>query len=297
MPAERPSQLPERITAPQLLARKRRGRAIVMVTAYDAPQGRYADAAGVDAILVGDSVGMTTLGYDTTLPVTLDDLIHHTKAVVRGQNARRADVCPDNVPTDAERARGARHALIISDMPFGTYGASVANGVKAGMRLISEGGAQAVKLEGAGSVVLETVRRLVDMGVPVMGHLGLTPQSIHRFGGFKVQGKTDDAALALIGGAKALEEAGAFGIVLEVIPADLARRVTEVLAIPTVGIGAGLACDGQVQVLHDLIGLTDGPVFKHARRYAELGTALQEAIAAYAGQVRERQFPGPENTF
>ena len=294
MPAER---LPQRITAPLFLARKRKKQPIVMVTAYDAPQGRYADAAGVDAILVGDSVGMTTLGYDTTLPVTLDDLLHHTRAVLRGQTARRADACPENAPTDAERARGARHALVITDMPFGSYGASVANGVKAGMRLVAEGGAQAVKLEGAGNVVLETVRRLVDMGVPVMGHLGMTPQSIHRFGGFKVQGKTDTAAEALISGAKALEEAGAFGIVLEVIPADVARRITEAITIPTIGIGAGLDCDGQVQVLHDLIGLTDGGPFKHARRYADLGTALQEAVAAYSREVRERQFPGPKNSF
>jgi 3-methyl-2-oxobutanoate hydroxymethyltransferase len=294
MPAER---LPQRVTAPQFLARKRRNQPIVMVTAYDAPQGRYADAAGVDAILVGDSVGMTTLGYDTTLPVTLDDLLHHTRAVLRGQAARRADVCPDNPPSDAERARGARQAMVITDMPFGSYGASVANGVKAGMRLVGDGGAQAVKLEGAGKVVLETVRRLVDMGVPVMGHLGMTPQSIHRFGGFKVQGKTEDAAEALIKSAKALEEAGAFSMVLEVIPSDLARRVTEAVSIPTIGIGAGLHCDGQVQVLHDLAGLTDGPPFKHARRYAELGAGLQEAITAYAGEVRERQFPGPDNSF
>ena len=268
-----------------------------MVTAYDAPQGRYADAAGVDAILVGDSVGMTTLGYDTTLPVTLDDLLHHTRAVLRGQAARLAGDCPDNEPGDAERARGARHALVITDMPFGSYGASVAQGVKAGMRLVADGGAQAVKLEGAGSVVLETVRRLVDVGAPVMGHLGMTPQSIHRFGGFKVQGKTDEAAEALVSSARALEEAGAFSIVLEVIPSDLARRVTESIAIPTIGIGAGLDCDGQVQVLHDLVGLTDGPPFKHARRYAELGATIQESIAAYAAEVRERQFPGPENSF
>ncbi|MBC8103354.1 MAG: 3-methyl-2-oxobutanoate hydroxymethyltransferase [Cytophagales bacterium] len=289
--------MPNRITTPQFLARKRKGQPIVMVTAYDAPQGRLADAAGVDAILVGDSVGMTTLGYDTTLPVTLEDLLYHTRAVLRGQSARRADACPDGVPTNAERARGARHALIIADMAFGTYGASVTNGVKAGMRLIAEGGAQAVKLEGAGPVVLETIRRLVDIGVPVMGHLGMTPQSIHRFGGFKVQGKTEDAAQTLTDGAVALEQAGAFGIVLEVIPSDLARRVTGSITIPTIGIGAGLECDGQVQVLHDLVGFTDGPAFKHARRYAELGAALLEAIAAYSLDVRERRFPGPENFF
>lgn len=280
-----------------LASRKRKGRPIVMVTAYDAPQARLADAAGVDAILVGDSVGMTTLGYDNTLPVTVADIVHHTRAVLRGQTARRADVCPDAPPTAEEVARGARHALLVADLPFGSYGATVEDGVRAGMRLVAEGGAQAVKLEGAGPIVLETVRRLVEVGVPVIGHIGMTPQSVHRFGGFRVQGRSDDDAAAVLEDARALEAAGAFGLVLEVIPADLARRITESVGAVTIGIGAGVDCDGQVQVLHDLIGLADGPPFKHARRYAELGEALRDAVAAYAADVRARHFPGSENSF
>jgi 3-methyl-2-oxobutanoate hydroxymethyltransferase len=268
-----------------------------MVTAYDAPQARLADEAGVDAILVGDSVGMTTLGYDTTLPVTLDDLLHHTRSVLRGQAARRSTRCPDSDPDAAETARGARFAMVITDLPFGSYGSTPEDGVRAGIRLVSEGGAQAVKLEGAGPVTLETIRRLVAIGVPVMGHLGMTPQSIHNFGGFKVQGKTNAAADAIVEAAQALVEAGAFGMVLEVIPAELAKRVTEAVPVPTIGIGAGPDCDGQVQVLHDLIGFVPGPVFKHARRYVEAGEAVRTAISEYAADVREHRFPGPENSF
>jgi len=290
------ARLPERFTITQFLARKGAAsarKALVMVTAYDAPQGRLADDAGADVLLVGDSVGMTTLGYDTTLPVTLDDLLHHTRAVARGQAAR--DV--SGSPTETEIVRGARRAMLIADLPFGAYGASVEDGVRAGARLVAEGGAQAVKLEGASPVMLETVQRLSAMGVPVMGHLGMTPQSIHRFGGFKAQGKTDADADALVAAAHALANAGAFGIVLEVIPALLAARITEAVAIPTIGIGAGLACDGQVQVLHDLIGLSHGPVFRHARRYADLATLLREAVASYARDTRARAFPTDENAF
>jgi len=297
---EAPKRLPERVTAPMLLARKARKRPIVMVTAYDAPQGRLLDAAGVDAILVGDSVGMTTLGYDTTLPVTLEDVLHHCRAVRRGMDANDSGRCPSEnggPPTSEEAARGARHAMLVADLPFGTYGASVEEGVRAGMRLAAEGGAQAVKLEGAGLVVVETIRRLVDVGVPVMGHLGMTPQSIHRFGGFKVQGRTDAAADALIDDARRIVEAGVFGMVLEVIPATLAERVTAAMPVPTIGIGAGPGCDGQVQVLHDLVGLTPGSVLKHARRYAEVGEAVREAVAAYAEDVRAGRFPSAENSF
>ncbi len=290
------TRLSERFTVTQFLARKGAAsdcKALVIVTAYDAPQGRLADDGGADALLVGDSVGMTTLGYDTTLPVTLDDLLHHTKAVSRGQAARVLSP----VPTPEETERGARHAMLIADLPFGSYGASVEDGVRAGARLLSEGGAQAVKLEGASPVMLETVRRLTAMGVPVMGHLGMTPQSIHRFGGFKAQGKTDADADALLADAHALADAGAFGIVLEVIPAALAARITTAISIPTIGIGAGVACDGQVQVLHDLIGLSPGPVFRHARRYADLATPLREAVAQYARDTRARAFPTGENAF
>ena len=289
--------LPERVTVPHLTARKRKGQPIVMVTAYDAPQARFADAAGVDAILVGDSVGMTTLGYDTTLPVTLDDLVYHTRAVTRGQAARAQGQCPDGAPLDAETARGARHALVITDLPFGSYGATPEDGVRAAVRAISEGGAQAVKVEGAGSTTLETVRRLVDIGVPVMGHLGMTPQSVHRLGGFKVQGKTDAAADAIVAAAETLTAAGVFGLVLEIIPGALAARVTKAVPVPTIGIGAGPHCDGQVQVLHDLIGFVPGPPFKHARRYTEAGAAIEAALVAYCADVRDHRFPTPDNAF
>jgi 3-methyl-2-oxobutanoate hydroxymethyltransferase len=289
--------LPERVTVTQFQARKsgRKGerRPLVIVTAYDAPQGRLADAAGVDAILVGDSVGMTTLGYDSTLPVTVEDILMHTRAVARGQDAR--PVCGS--PTEAEVTRGARKALLIADLPFGAYGVSVEDGVRAGVRLVSEGGAQAVKMEGAGPLVRETTRRLIDLGVPVMGHLGMTPQSVHRFGGFRLQAKTDAAADALLANAEAMVEAGVFGLVLEVIPSAVAQRVTEALPVPTIGIGAGPDCDGQVQVLHDLVGLTDGPPFKHARRYAELGDLLERAVSEYGADVRARRFPTEENSF
>lgn len=265
---------------------------LVVVTAYDAPQGRIADASGADALLVGDSVGMTTLGYDSTLPVTVDDMIHHCRAVSRGQAARPLT----SEPTPEERARGTRHALLIADLPFGAYGADVTSGVQAGMRLVSEGNAQAVKLEGAGEIVRETIRRLVDVGVPVMGHLGLTPQSIHKFGGFKAQGKTEDAANALLQSAQNLTADGVFGIVLEVIPAALAARITSAVSVPTIGIGAGAGCDGQVQVLHDLLGLTGGPVLRHARRYVDGDALFTRALAEYADDVRAGRFPTGENT-
>jgi 3-methyl-2-oxobutanoate hydroxymethyltransferase len=285
--------LAARVTAPSFSARKVTADSapLVVVTAYDAPQGRIADAAGVDAVLVGDSLGMVTLGYDGTLPVTLDDMIRHTGAVARGMASRTGRA------TEADERRGARRALLIADLPFGSYGASAEEGVRAGMRLMAEGGAEAVKLEGAGPVMLETVRRLADAGVPVMGHLGMTPQSVHRFGGFRVQGRTDAAADELVRQAEALTEAGVFGMVLELVPAAVAGRVTRAVPVPTVGIGAGPECDGQVQVLHDLIGLAPGPVRKHARRYADLGTALADALTEYAADVRARRFPDETNSF
>jgi 3-methyl-2-oxobutanoate hydroxymethyltransferase len=283
--------LSRRVTVPAFAARKGQS-PLVVVTAYDAPQGRLADAAGVDAILVGDSLAMTTLGYDSTLPVTLDDLVLHTRAVARGQETRALDK-----PTPEDAARNARHALLIADMPFGSYGASVEEGVKAGMRLVAEGSAQCVKLEGSSPLIHETIRRLVAVGVPVMGHLGMTPQSMHRFGGFRVQGKTDDAAEQLIDDARAIVEAGVFGIVLELIPASVAARVTQAVPVPTIGIGAGPDCDGQVQVLHDLIGLDHGPIRRHARRYTDAGATIQQAISDYAADVRARRFPTTENAF
>ncbi len=282
------------MTVPMLQRRKARKQPIVMVTAYDAAQARLADAAGVDAILVGDSLGMVTLGHETTLPVTLDDMLRHTQAVTRG--VASAPACPETAPTPGALARGARHALVVADMPFGSYGVSVEEGVRGAVRLVAEGGAQAVKLEG-GAAIAPTVRRIADIGVPVMGHLGMTPQSVHHFGGFKLQGKSDRAAEGLLADAHALAEAGVFALVLEVIPASLARRITDAVPVPTIGIGAGAGCDGQVQVLHDLVGLIEGPVFKHARRYAEAGRLMREALAAYADDVRAGRFPGDENAF
>ena len=291
---ERGLPVPARLSVPAFTARKAEGRPLVVVTAYDAAEARLADAAGVDAILVGDSLGMVTLGHETTLPVTLDDMLRHTQAVARGVSARRMPA--RSAPPPEEAARGARHALVIADLPFGTYGASVEDGVRNATRLVAEGNAQAVKLEGAGPVLLETVRRLVAIGVPVVGHLGMTPQSVHRFGGFRVQGTTNEAGDALIADAHALVEAGIFALVLEVIPAALAARVTEAVPVPTIGIGAGPDCDGQVQVLHDLIGLSPGPVRKHARRYVEAGRLIQNALAEYAADVRTRRFPADENS-
>ena len=281
--------VPPAVSVPSLVARKNKAR-IVMLTAYDVAQGRVADGAGADALLVGDSVGMTTLGYDSTIPVTLEDMVRHTRAVARGQRARLA-----SAPEPFEAERGGRNALLVADLPFGAYGADAADGVRAGTRLLAEGGAQSVKLEGAGNVILETVRRLVDCGVPVMGHLGLTPQSVHRFGGFKAQGKTDAAADALVADAVRLQEAGAWGIVLEMIPATLAKRVTQTVSVVTIGIGAGGDCDGQVQVFHDLVGLSFAPVFKHTRRYVDAAEFLQNALVEHVADVRAGRFPADAN--
>jgi len=282
--------LPNTLTVPQFEARKG-NLPLVVVTAYDAPQGRLADAAGADAILVGDSLGMTTLGYDSTLPVTVADMVLHTRAVSRGQQARAIE---KNSVEDT--ARGARHALLIADLPFGGYGVTIEDGVRAAVDLI-QAGAQAVKVEGAGEITLATIRRLIDIGIPVMGHIGMTPQSVNRFGGFKVQGKSEEAAESVLHAANAIVEAGVFSMVLEVIPATLAARITEAVPTPTIGIGAGPFCDGQVQVLHDLIGLTDGPTLRHAKRYADIGSSLRDAVSAYAADVRARRFPTEENSF
>lgn len=287
------SAVPPLVTVPSLVARKAIS-PVVVVTAYDAVQGRIVDGAGADAILVGDSVGMTTLGYDSTVPVTLDDMLRHTRAVARGQAARIAEA---EGAEEFEKERKGRCALLIADLPFGAYGADVAEGVRAGMRLVAEGGAQTVKLEGAGDTIRETIARLVDAGVPVMGHLGLTPQSIHRFGGFKAQGRGEAAENALLANAHALVEAGVWGIVLEMIPAALARRITEAVPALTIGIGAGADCDGQVQVFHDLVGLGFGPVFKHTRRYAETGATLAGALREHVADVRAKRFPADANSF
>ncbi len=264
----------ERITAPGIIEKKRRGEKIVAVTAYDFAAARIADRAGVDVVLVGDTLGIMALGYRNTVPVTLDETLHHVKAV----------------------RRGLKYALLLADMPFGTYQAGQDDAIRNAVRLLKEGEAQAVKLEG-GAAILETVRRMTEAGIPVCGHLGLTPQSIHAFGGNKAQGKTDEAAQKLLREARGLQEAGIFALVLEAIPAVLAAQVTAALAIPTIGIGAGAACDGQVQVWHDLMGIYPGKNLRHAKRYAEIGQAMEDALRAYAEETRSAAFPTEENSF
>jgi 3-methyl-2-oxobutanoate hydroxymethyltransferase len=266
------------ITAADLRAMKAGGQPITMVTAYDYPTARLVDAAGVDAILVGDTLGMVVLGHSSTVPVTMDDMLHHVRAV----------------------ARGATRALVVGDLPFLSYQITPEEALRNAASLLQQGGAAAVKLEG-GRAVAPTVRRIVEAGIPVMGHVGLTPQAVHQLGGFRLQAKTPPAAQALIDDALALEQAGVFALVLELVPAPLASRVTERISAPTIGIGAGAGCDGQIQVLHDLIGLSGDPehdhVPRHTRRFAELGKLLREAVGSYVQEVREKRFPAPENAF
>ncbi len=264
----------QRITVTDLVAMKRRGERIVMLTAYDYPTARLIDEAGVPVILVGDSLGNTVLGYETTIPVTMDDMLHHTRAVTRA----------------------VRRALVVADMPFLTYQVTPEEALRNAGRLIQEGGAQAVKVEGGGPVV-ETVARLVRAGIPVMGHLGLTPQSVHVLGGYRLQARSADAVRQLFADAVALEEAGAFALVLELVPAPVARAVSEVLEIPTIGIGAGAGCDGQVQVLTDLLHLLPGPLPRHARAYADLASVVSDAVRRYAEDVRSGAFPGEAESF
>jgi len=261
-------QMNDRITILDLKAMKKRGEKIVMLTAYDYPSARLVEAAGVPLILVGDSLGMVVLGYDSTIPVTMDEMLHHVKAVVRGTT----------------------RAHIVSDMPFMSYQAGPAEALPNAGRMLKEGGAQSVKLEG-GIRIAETVRALVESGIPVMGHLGLTPQSVNQLGGYRVQGKTPAAAVRLLNDAVALQEAGAYAVVLESVPVPVAQAITEKIDVPTIGIGAGPACDGQVQVFHDLLGLFTDFVPKHAKRYAEAGQAITEAVCAYVDDVRAGRFP------
>ncbi len=263
-----------RVTISDIKRMKRKGEPIVMLTAYDYPSARLVEEAGISFMLVGDTLGMVVLGYETTIPVTMEEMLHHVKAVVRG----------------------TKKSLVVADMPFMSYQTGPEDALRNAGRFLQEGGAHAVKLEG-GVNVAGTVRRLVEAGIPVMGHLGLTPQSLHQFGGFKVQGKTPQAAIRLMNDAEALADAGAFSVVLELAPAALAELISKRLRIPTIGIGAGAGCDGQVQVYHDLLGLFDRFVPKHARRYADLGQAIRDAVAAYAEDVRERRFPTDENSF
>ena len=264
-----------RISIHKLKELKAQGQRFAMITAYDYPSARLVEQAGIPIILVGDSLGSVILGYESTVRVTMDDILYHTKAVVRG----------------------TEKAIIVADMPFMSYQADPNEAMRNAGRLLQEGGATAVKLEG-GSHVAPLVRRMVESGIPVMGHLGLTPQSVNQFGGHKVQGKTPAAAAKLINDARALEEAGAFAVVLETIPAPLARMVTERISIPTIGIGAGPHCDAQVQVFHDMLGIYDDRrTLKHAKRYAVLGETIRNAVREYIAEVEDAQFPTDEHSF
>lgn len=265
------SQAP--VTALGLQAMRQRGERIVAVTAYDYTTALAADAAGCDFLLVGDSLAMVILGYDSTLPVTMEEMLHHTKAVTRG----------------------AKRAMVVGDMPFMSYHASVEEAVRNAGRFLKEAGAKAVKLEGAHAHQLACIRAIADSGIPVIAHLGFTPQAVHAIG-MRVQAKTEDAIKALLAEAQAVEAAGATAVVLELVPAEVAAAVTERVSIPTIGIGAGVGCSGQIQVAHDLLGLYTAFLPKHAKRYAHLYDAMVEAIATYAGDVREGRFPGEEHS-
>jgi 3-methyl-2-oxobutanoate hydroxymethyltransferase len=262
-----------RVTIPSLRRRKRRGEKITMLTAYDFGFAQIFDTAGIDVLLVGDSLGNVVQGRETTLPVTMDEALYHTRLV----------------------SRGARRALVIGDMPFGSYQVSAEEAVRNAVRFVKDGGAHAVKLEG-GTAVLETIRRIVAAEIPVMGHVGLTPQAIHRMGGHRVQGRTEKSRARVLADARAVEEAGAFSVVLEGMPVELAREVTELLSIPTIGIGAGVHCDGQVLVMHDLLGLSDWtPSF--VKQYANLGSLASRAARSFAEDVAGGKFPDEEHSY
>lgn len=263
-----------RLSVHDLRAMKRRGEKIPMLTAYDYPTGRILDEAGVPIILVGDSLGMVVLGYDSTIPVTMEEMLHHTRAVVRG----------------------TKRAIVVGDMPFMSYQTGIEDALRNAGRFLQEGGATAVKLEG-GVHMAETVSRLVSIGIPVMGHLGLTPQSISQLGGHKIQGKTPAAAVKLLQDALALQDAGVFAIVLETIPAPLGKLISEKLEVPTIGIGAGPQCDGQVQVLHDFLGLYSDFVPKHAKQYLRLCDEIRAAVLRYLEEVQSGAFPTDKESF
>ena len=267
------SKREHRVTIPSLCRRKRLGEKIAMLTAYDFTFATIFDSAGIDVLLVGDSVGNVVQGQATTLPVSLDEIVYHTRLV----------------------ARGARRALVFSDMPFGSYQVSSEEAVRNAVRCVKEGGAHGVKLEG-GCAVAEAIARIVAAEIPVMGHVGLTPQAIHRMGGHRVQGRTDESRARVIEDARAVEQAGAFAVVLEGIPAELAREVTALLSIPTIGIGAGVHCDGQVLVMHDLLGLSDWtPSF--VKQYAQLGALASQAARQFADDVQNAKFPDDEHSY
>jgi 3-methyl-2-oxobutanoate hydroxymethyltransferase len=265
---------PGKLPITELREMKARHQPIVMVTAYDAPGGRLADRGGADLVLVGDSAAMTVLGLDSTVPATMEEMLILTRAVTRG----------------------ADRPLVVADMPFGSFQVSDEDATRNAIRFVKEAGADAVKLEGAG-VMLDRVRSIAAAGIPVMGHIGLTPQSATKLGGFKAQGRTAEAALALLADARALEAAGCFTLVLEAVPAPVAKRISERLAIPTIGIGAGGDTDGQVLVWHDLLGLYEGRAARFVKRYADVGEVIRAALEAYAEDVRERRFPEERHTY
>jgi 3-methyl-2-oxobutanoate hydroxymethyltransferase len=263
-----------RVTINQIKEMKQKGERISMLTAYDYTTAKIVDEAGVPLILVGDSLGMVVLGYESTIPVTIEEMLHHTRAVVRG----------------------AKKALVIGDMPFMTYHVSVEQALRNSGRFIQETGCQAVKLEG-GVTVAEKVKRIVECGIPVMGHIGLTPQSINQFGGHKIQGKTPEAAVKMLEDARALEQAGAFAVVLETVPAALAALITRKISIPTIGIGAGAGCDGQVQVINDILGSYTDFVPKHAKQYAKIASIMADAVVQYHEEVKSGKFPTEAQSF
>src|SRR5450631_1244954 len=267
-----------KVTVPALLQRKSAtdspSEKIICLTAYDYPTARLMDEAGVEVILVGDSLGMVVLGYESTLPVTLDEMIHHTRAV----------------------RRGTRRALVVADMPYGSYHTDIAESLRNAVRFVKEAGAEAVKVEG-GERRLELIARLTEAEIPVMGHVGLTPQSVNALGGYRVQGKTPDAAEQLLRDAHAVEAAGAFAVVLEAVPSELAAQITRELRIPTIGIGAGPECDGKILVIHDLLGLTFTPAPKFARQYANLGEIISGAVREYCEDVRGGTFPSDAESY
>ena len=264
----------KKVTIHTLRKMKQAGERITMLTAYDATFARLFDQGGIDVLLVGDSVGMVVQGQKSTLPVTMDQMVYHSAAV----------------------ARGSQRAHLVGDLPFGSYQGSPDDAVKNAMRLVSEGGMEAVKLEG-GAEYAEVIARIVRAGVPVMGHLGLTPQSVHKLGGYVVQGRSEEKAQKLLADARALEAAGCYSLVLEAIPAPLAAEITLAVSIPTIGIGAGASCDGQVLVSYDLLGLNPDFSPKFVKRYADLAGIIGEAVAQYLGEVRTGAFPGPEHSF
>jgi 3-methyl-2-oxobutanoate hydroxymethyltransferase len=263
-----------RITINQIKEMKQKGEKITMLTAYDYVTAKLIDAVGIPMILVGDTLGMVVLGYETTIPVTIEDMLHHTKAVVRGTS----------------------NAMIVGDMPFMTYHLSTEQALRNAARFIQEAGTQAVKLEG-GVNVADKVKRIVDCGIPVMGHIGLTPQSINQIGGHKIQGRTPEVAAKMLEDARALEQAGVFAVVLETVPSALATLITKKISVPTIGIGAGIGCDGQVQVVNDILGSYTGYIPKHAKQYAKLADIMSKAFSQYLEEVTSGKFPTEANSF